>query len=64
MVDEAKTEILNTIIDQTKEVSEDPIESKDSTDGLRDTIKKFQPILDEFQPVLDEFEDLIKENHD
>ena len=38
--DEAKTEIVNTIIEQIKEISEDLIENKDSTDGLEDTIKE------------------------
>ena len=37
-VDEAKTEIVNTIIDQIKETLENPIEDKDSTVGLEDTI--------------------------
>ena len=37
---------------------EDPVEDKDSTDGLGDTIK------DIFQPIFDEFKDLIGENED
>ena len=38
--DEAKTEIVKTIIEQIKEILEDLIENKDSTDGLEDTIKE------------------------
>ena len=57
-VDEAKTQMVNTIIDQIKEILEDPIENKDSTDGLGNAIKEI------FQPILDEFKDLIKENED
>ena len=57
-VDEAKTEIVNTIIDQIKEILEDPIENKDSTNGLGATIKEI------FQPILDEFQDLIEKNKD
>ena len=53
-VDEAKTEIVNTIIDQIKEILEDPIENKDSTNGLGATIKEI------FQPILDKFQDLIE----
>ena len=54
----AKTEIVNKIIEQIKEVLEDSVENKDSTDGLGDTIK------DIFQSILDEFKDLIGENKD
>ena len=57
-VNEAKTEIVNIIIEQIKEVQEDPVEDKDPTDGLGDTIK------DIFQPILDEFKNLIGENKD
>ena len=39
-VDKAKTEIVNTIIDQVKEILEDPIENQDSTDGLGYAIKE------------------------
>ena len=35
-----KTEIVNQIIEQINEVLEDPVEEKDSTDGLGDTIKE------------------------
>ena len=37
-VDEAKTEIVDTIIEQIKDILEDSIESTDSTDGIIDTI--------------------------
>ena len=57
-VDEAKIEIVNKIIKQIKKVLEDPVEDKDPTDGLGDTIK------DIFQPILDEFKDLIGKNED
>ena len=57
-VDEAKTEIVNTIIDQVKEILEDPIENQDSTDGLGYVIKEI------FWPILNEFKDLIEENQD
>ena len=57
-VDEAKTEIVNTIIDQIKEILEDPIENKGSTNSLGATIKEI------FQPILDEFQDLIEKNKD
>ena len=57
-VNEAKTEIVNIIIEQIKEVQEDPVEDKDPIDGLGDTIK------DIFQPILDEFKNLIGENKD
>ena len=56
--DEAKTQMVNTITDQIKEILEDPIENKDSTDVLGNAIKEI------FQPILDEFKDLIKENED
>ena len=49
-------DIANAITDQeVKEILEDPIESKDSTDGLGDTIKEI------FQPILDELKDLSEE---
>ena len=35
---EAKTEIVDTIIEQIKDILEDSIESTDSTDGIIDTI--------------------------
>ena len=57
-VDKAKTEIVNKIIEQIKEVLEDPVKEKDSTNDLRDTIKKV------FQSILGEFTELIGENND
>ena len=57
-IDRAKTKIVNQIIEQIKEALEDPVEEKDSTDGLGDTIKEI------FQPILDEFKELIRENED
>ena len=36
----------------------DPVEEKDSTDSLGDTIKET------FQPILDKFKELIRENKD
>ena len=56
-VDKAKTEIVNKIIEQIKEVLEDPVKEKDSTNDLRDTKKIFQSILGEFT-------ELIGENND
>ena len=57
-VDKAKTEIVNKIIEQIKEVLEDPVKEKDSTSDLRDTIKKI------FQSILGEFTELTGENND
>ena len=57
-VDKAKTEIINAIIEQLKDILEDSIENKDSTDGIIDIITEI------FQPLLDEFKDLIEENED
>lgn len=54
-IDRAKTKIVNQIIEQIKEALEDPVEEKDSTDGLGDTIKEI------FQPILDELKDLSEE---
>ena len=54
----AKTEIVNKIVEEITEVLEGPVEDKDSTDGLGDTVK------DIFQPILDKFKDLISENED
>lgn len=55
-IDEAKTEIVNTIIDLEKQILEDPLQ--DSTNGLGDTIKEM------FQLILNEFKDFIEENED
>lgn len=42
------------IIEQIREILEDPIEQKDSTDGLGDAIKEiFQSILNEFKDLID-----------
>ena len=42
-----KLKIVSKIIDQIKEILEDPIENKDSSNSLGDTIKEIlQPILD------------------
>lgn len=57
-VNEAKTEIVSKMIEQIKEILEDPLEEKDYTDGLGDAIKEV------FQPILDKFKNLIKENED
>ena len=57
-VDKAKTEIVNTIIEQIKDILEDSTENKDSTDVIIDIITEI------FQPILDEFKDLIEENED
>ena len=57
-VDKAKTEIVNTIIEQIKDILEDSVENKDSTDVIIDIIREI------FQPILDEFKDLIDENED
>ena len=55
-IEKAKTEIVNQIIEQIKEVLEDPVEEKDSTDRLGDTI------TEPFQPILEKFKKLIGEN--
>ena len=57
-VDEATPKTVNKIIEQIRECLEDPVENKDSTDGLGDTFNEV------FQPILDEFQDLIEENKD
>ena len=50
--------MVNQIIEQIKELLEDPVEEKDSADSLGDTIKKI------FQPILDEFKELTGENEE
>ena len=55
-VGKAKTEILNKIIEQIRDIIETSKKMKNSTKGFRDTIKEI------FQPILDKFKDLIKEN--
>ena len=37
---EAKTEIVNSTIEQIKGILEDPIEQGDATDGFKDTFKE------------------------
>ena len=56
--DEAKTKIVNQIIEQIKGILEDPVDEGNATDGFKDTVKEI------FQPILDEFKDLIDENED
>ena len=55
-VDEAKTEIVNNIIDEIKDLLDDKKQGGDSTDGV---ITLFEDI---FQPILDEFKELVWEN--
>ena len=55
---EAKTEIINKIIEKVEEIIKDSREGPDSTGDTADTIKEI------FQPILDEFKDLIEENED
>ena len=57
-VDEAKTEIINEIIEQNSEIIETSDKNNDSNDWFSDTIREI------FQPILDEFKDLIKETKD
>ena len=56
--DEAKTEIINKIIEHIKDILDDPIQEKDSTNGVGNTIKEI------FKQILDEFKDFIEENKD
>ena len=55
---EAKTEIINKIIEKVEEIIKDSREGPDSTGDTADAIKEI------FQPILDEFKDLIEENED
>ena len=57
-IDEAKTEMVNKIIDEIKDLLDDKTKGGDSTDGI---IKSFEDI---FQPILDEFKELIGESKD
>ena len=57
-VDEAKTKIVNQIIEQIKEILKDPIEKGECTNGSQDTIREI------FRPILNEFKDLTGENKD
>ena len=55
-IDEPKTEIVNTIIDEIKDFLDYQTQDGDSTDGF---MTLFEDI---FQPVLDEFKELIGES--
>ena len=55
-VDEAKTEIVSTVIELIMDILKHSREDKDCTDGIIDTI------IEIFQPVSDKFKDLIEEN--
>ena len=57
-IDEPKTEIVNTIIDEIKDFLDDQTQDGDSTDGF---MTLFEDI---FQPILDEFKELIGESKD
>ena len=49
-IDEVKIEIVNKIIDEIKDLSDDQAQSGDSTDGVITLLEDiFQPILDEFK---------------
>ena len=60
LVDEAKTRIINKIINKLTPLIEeiDNKEAQDSTDGIRNKIKNI------FPPILETFEELIAENED
>ena len=58
IIDEAKTEIANKIIDEIKDLLDDQTQNEGSTDGV---ITLFEDI---FQPILDEFKELIRESKD
>ena len=57
-IDEAKTEIVNKIIDEIKDLLDDQMQGGDSTDGV---ITLFEDI---FQSVLEKFKKLIGETKD
>ena len=57
-IDEAKTEIVNKIIDEIKVLLDNQTQRGDSTDGV---ITLFEDI---FPPILDEFKELIGESKD
>ena len=42
---EAKTEIVNSTIEQIKRILEDPIEEGDATDGFKDTFSEYSTSL-------------------
>ena len=52
-IDKAKTEIVNKILDEIKDLLDDQTQGRDSTDGV---ITLFEDI---FQPILDEFKELL-----
>ena len=52
-IDEAKTEIVNKILDEIQDLLDDQTQGGDSTDGV---ITLFEDI---FQPILDEFKELL-----
>ena len=55
-IDEPKTEIVNTIIDEIKDFLDDQTQDGDSTD-------RFMTLFEDiFQPILDEFKELIGES--
>ena len=57
-IDEPKTEIVNTIIDEIKDFLDDQTQDGDSTD-------RFMTLFEDiFQPILDEFKELIGESKD
>ena len=55
-IDEAKTEVVNKIIDEIKNLLDDQTQSGYSTEGV---ITLFEDI---FQPILEEFKELIGES--
>lgn len=57
-IDETKTETTNKIVGKITDLTDEPEEYKDSTEGKSNKIKEI------FQPNLDEFEDSIAENED
>ena len=57
-IDDAKTEIVNKIIDEIKDLLHDQTQGDDSTDGATTLFE------DIFQPILDEFKELIGESKD
>ena len=57
-IDEAKTEIVNKIIDEIKVLLDDQTQRGDSTDGVITLFEDISP------PILDEFKELIGESKD
>ena len=57
-IDEPKTEIVNTIIDEIKDFLDYQTQDGDSTDGFMTLFEDiFQPILDEFKELIGEWKD-------